>query len=177
MSRQSHDAERRTRAIRIANLAISALVALLWFQVLRPQFLGGPASYTVVDGTSMNPSLRDGDFALTQRAGAYDIGDVIAYRVPAGSRAAGLHVIHRVVGGNGETGYVTRGDNRSRIDPWRPRGDDVMGRVALRIPYVGRAVEFLRTGPMVAWMLGSLAIVAMWKFDRRRRPAFTRTSP
>jgi hypothetical protein len=78
-------------------------------------------------------------------------------------------VVHRIVGGSAATGYVTRGDHRTSIDPWRPRPGDVIGSVALRIPYGGTVLSLLREPPLFAWFVGSIVLVALWSIDRRRR--------
>jgi signal peptidase I len=114
------------------SLAIGALLVVVWFAFFRPAFLGGPASYVLVSGTSMEPTLSTGDLAYVRRASSYEVGDIVAFRVPEG----GL-VIHRIVGGNGQDGYVPQGDNKPAADEWRPTDDDVVGREAFVVPGVG----------------------------------------
>jgi hypothetical protein len=43
-------------------------------------------------------------------------------------------VIHRVIGGDGDTGYQLQGDNNSWVDPWRPTDRDVVGKAWYRMP-------------------------------------------
>ena len=76
------------------------------------------------------------------------------------------------MGGSAATGFVTRGDHRTSVDPWRPRPADVIGSVALRIPYrAARCVSLLREPPLFAWFVGSIVLVGLWNIDRRRRSA------
>ena len=93
----------------------------------------------------MHTVLYDGDVALVRRQSSYRRKDVIVYRVPDGEVGAGTLVIHRVVGGSGTTGYLTRGDNTQGADAWRPRTDDVVGRVRWKIPWAGRLLVFLHS--------------------------------
>jgi signal peptidase len=108
------------------------LAAGLWFGL--PQTLGGRADWVLVSGTSMLPRLHTGDLVLVERRSSYHVGEVVAYRVPQGQVGAGHVVIHRIVGGNGRTGWWMKGDNRTAPDLWYPTNRDVIGAKELRIP-------------------------------------------
>jgi signal peptidase I len=66
-----------------------------------------------VDGTSMQPTLQDGEFVLVNklayRTGAYSRGDIIVFRSPT---TADLDLIKRVVGLPGDQVVVENGDVR-----------------------------------------------------------------
>ena len=145
------------------------MLAVFWWNLYRPQLVGGPAAYAIVSGESMESTLDDGDLVVTREHGSYHVGEVIAYEVPAGFGQSGLRVVHRIVGGSAETGYVTKGDNRATADPWRLRHQDVIGGVALRIPFAGSLVGVLRKPPVFAWFIGSIVLTSIWARDRRRR--------
>ncbi len=113
--------------------ALGGLLAVfLWFGL--PQGLGGRAEWVMVSGTSMLPSFHTGDLVLVEHQSDYHVGEVVAYRVPKGQIGAGQVVIHRIVGGNGSTGWRMRGDNRTAPDLWYPTNHDVVGAKELRIP-------------------------------------------
>lgn len=141
----------------------------VWAVTLRPTSLGGPATYISVSGQSMVPTLRSGDLVILHEQRTYEAGDIVAYRIPAGEPGAGNRVIHRVVGGSGSEGYVTRGDNRTSDDQWRPTDDDVLGKLWLRGPGLGRALPRLRAPLIVATAAALVAIwvVLDWKTPRR----------
>jgi signal peptidase I len=130
-------------------LLLLALVAFVagWFLLFRPSFLGGGATYIMVEGISMEPTLTSGDLAIVHKQGSYSPGDIVAFR------AEGAIVIHRIIRGSAEEGYVVQGDNKEVPDLWRPTGEDILGRMWLRIPAGGHVLMFLRQ-PLV---LGSLA--------------------
>ncbi|MDX6438687.1 MAG: signal peptidase [Gaiellaceae bacterium] len=132
------------------------------------QLLGGPARYVIVSGHSMEPTLRTGDLALVLRQESYRRGDVVAYRVPDGETGAGGVVIHRVVGGSHEEGYVTQGDNRRGRDPWRPRPDDVIGSLAFHVPEVGRVPTLLGSALGLAFLAAVLAFAVVARSGTRR---------
>src|SRR3990170_1536652 len=106
---------------------------LVWFVIFRPIGLGGPASYVMVSGTSMLPTLKTGDLVVAQRQDSYAVGDIVAFRVPRGEPAAGAIVIHRI-SGEAEGGFVVQGDNKRYPDTWEPTADDILGRLWLLIP-------------------------------------------
>ena len=135
---------RSWRLARRVSLALMLVLVAGWFVLLRPTFVGGPASYLIVSGTSMLPTLASGDLVLAVEQRSYAVGDVVVYRVPAGQPAAGSMIIHRIVGGDTRSGYIVRGDNRQGQDPWRPTNRDVVGRMRVDVPAVGRLVVLLR---------------------------------
>ena len=123
---------RHARALAFVAAQLALVAVLLWFAL--PQGLGGRAGWVLVSGTSMLPHLHTGDLVLVERRSSYHVGDVVAYHVPKGQVGAGHVVIHRIVGGNGSTGWTMQGDNRTAPDLWHPTNRDVLGSKALRIP-------------------------------------------
>jgi signal peptidase len=120
------------KALALLAAQLALVGALLWFCL--PQTFGGRAGWVLVSGTSMLPHLHTGDLVLVEHQSNYYLGEVIAYRVPKGQVGAGHVVIHRIVGGNGTTGWTTQGDNRTAPDLWHPTNHDVVGAKELRIP-------------------------------------------
>jgi signal peptidase I len=158
------------RPVRIALAALALAVVAAWVVLLRPQFLGGPAAYVIVSGTSMEPTLVDGDLVLARKESSYAAGDIVAFRVPKGDPGAGAMVIHRVVGGSASAGYRTKGDNRSDRDTWRPTSRDIVGSLWLTIPRAGAAVAFLRSPFVLAGLAGLAAFLFVSAGRRQRRP-------
>lgn len=138
-------------------LFVAAVV--LWAIFLRPQFLGGPAQFILVSGTSMEPQMHTGDLVLVTRSSAYRVGERVAYRIPEGEPAAGRVVIHRIVGGSAAAGFEMRGDNRATNDRWKPKAAEIVGTTLLRIPAGGRAARAVLT-PIGLGVLAGLAVFA-----------------
>jgi signal peptidase I len=135
-----------------AGAALAAVTALAL--VALPTQLGGATSYALVDGSSMQPSLRRGDLVVLRQRSRYAVGDVVAYR----SRMLHRLVLHRVVAiRHGR--YVFKGDHNGFLDPERPARAQLVGAQALRIPFVGRLAEGLRL-PLVAALVAGLAVVS-----------------
>lgn len=159
----------RIKRIGFALLLFGAVV--LWFVLLRPGFLGGPASYVIVAGASMEPTLHGGDLAVMRQQEDYCPGDVIVFR------AEGSMVIHRIVGGTREEGYVVQGDNKESPDPWRPTANDILGRMWFRVPRGGLYVLSLRQPIVLGAVAGLLGMLIVLSGDegsqRARRPSST----
>lgn len=156
------------RVWRVVSLVVTLSLAVGWFLVLRPQPLGGPAGYVLVAGTSMLPTLRSGDLVIVHRRADYRVGDVVAYRVPAGNAGAGSQVIHRIVGGSARAGFVFQGDNRTAPDIWRPRPRDMVGALMLRVPHGTLALQILRSPLLLGCLGGAFALVFVLTGQARR---------
>jgi signal peptidase I len=133
------------RTNKVAAIALAVLVCLFWAQYLRPQAFGGSAAYVLVSGKSMLPRYHTGDLVLVEKQPSYHVGELIAYRVPKGDAMAGAQVIHRIIGGNAQKGFIVQGDNRTAPDVWRPKPGDIVGAKALRIPNAVLILQFLRS--------------------------------
>lgn len=152
----------------VASWAVLLVLVAAWAMFLRPQFLGGGAAFVGVQGVSMTPTMPDGAMALAQRESTYWAGDVIAYRIPVGQPGAGNRIVHRIVGGDGATGFVTRGDHNTWDDVWRPRTDDVVGRIVGLVPGVAGAFAALGRPPVFAAVAGLLTFLpVVWPRKRR----------
>lgn len=153
----------------VATVAFAGVLAG-WTVFLRPQYLGGSAGYVMVSGTSMQPRLHTGDVVLVTRRSSYRVGDVVAYRVPAGEPASGRVVIHRIRGGSASTGYVMRGDNRTSNDLWRPRPKDIVGEQRFVVPGAGRAAATVLSPLGLGVMCGIATVVLLLPARRLPRP-------
>ncbi len=142
-----------------AGLVVLAVAVAVW---LWPARLGGATTLVVVAGHSMEPTHRFGDLAVARKGQPARVGDVIVYRVPAGEPGAGGTVIHRVVGGDGAGGYVTRGDNSSHDDIWRPTDREVVGRVEHVIPSGGTVLMRLVSPLGIASVATAVLLWAIW---------------
>lgn len=158
-----HPRHHRPHRSRLAVLAWFVLVGALvgWWVALAPTAIGGPASYVVVLGDSMQPLLADGDLAIAQRRPSYGAGDLVVFAVDRGQ------VIHRIVGGSPEQGWTTQGDNNWWLDPWDVHDEDIVGQYAWRVPGAGSGLLHLLRYPLVFGLLAG-ACVALTYLPHRR---------
>ena len=141
------------RRLAFLSVVLAAVAFAGWFVVLRPHSLGGPATYVMVSGRSMKPALHGGDLVVIRKQDTYASGDVVAFRVGKGI------VIHRIVGGSAEGGFVTQGDNMTAPDPWKPTGEEILGEMWVHVPGAGRLLGYLRAPLPLATLAGWLTLV------------------
>jgi signal peptidase len=72
---------------------------------------------------------------------------------------AGAEVIHRIIGGNAQRGFIVQGDNRTAPDVWRPKSGDIVGAKALRIPNAVLILQFLRSPILLALLAACFVFV------------------
>lgn len=155
---------------RMLAAAVVAVLVLIWFFTLRPGVLGGPAGYVIVDGTSMEPTYYNGDLVITRKSAQYRPGETIAYwpTTPQVERAS--LTIHRIIEANERGEFLTIGDNRSEIDQWVARPENVLGKAWLHIPYAGRLILKIREPRNFIVLVAVFAAVTLMRtaVDRRR---------
>lgn len=164
----------KLRCLLLALVTAALLVA--WFLILRPDSLGGPATYVMVDGHSMEPALGSGDLAVVRQQDDYRPGDVVAFRVPEGEPGEGGMVIHRIAGETPE-GFVTQGDNREAPDSWRPTADDIVGRVWFSVPRGGHFVYLLRQPLALGAVVGGVGTLLVLSGGSGKPPRPSGMSP
>jgi len=161
------------RLIHPGNLVLLAAVVLLaaWFVLLRPAFLGGPATYVRVTGDSMEPTLHAGDLAVARVQSTYGKGDIVAFRPPMHTGGRSAAVIHRIVGGSAEEGFVMQGDNNEGKDPWRISEGDILGEMWFRVPGGGRLLGILQSPLVLAALASGVAVfLVLSGGEEKKRP-------
>jgi len=141
---------------------LTALATLIlaagWLLFLRPTILGGPATYLLVSGQSMEPTIHAGSLVVLVRGSTYRRGEVVAYRIPDGDPASGMNVIHRITGGGGDAGFILRGDNANATDLWHPRAADILGTPVLVVPGAMPVLLFVRSPILIASLAAALSV-------------------
>jgi len=130
----------RRRAFDAASIVV--LIAA-WWSFLAPAVLGGPASFVIVQGRSMEPAYSEGDLVVARAASEYRIDDVVIFRAADGQR----YIIHRIVGGDAVGGWTTRGDGNVRADRWSVADDAIIGREWLVLPRIATAIASVQRAP------------------------------
>lgn len=133
---------RTARYLGIAVLA--AIVGLNIWQMAARALLGqelpglfGYSSLVVMSG-SMEPAISAGDLLIIRREATYQEGEVVSFS------DNGSYITHRLVGQT-DGGFITQGDSNNVPDPDLIHAEQILGRVVLVIPGLGRALLFLRT--------------------------------
>lgn len=160
---------RRRIALAGKTAATAAIAVVVWLFVW-PSVLGGSMTYTVVAGPSMEPQYYTGDFVAARAQDDYRVGDIVVFTTDNGK------VIHRIIGGDGTSGYAMQGDNNPEIDRWTPTNEEVLGKAVLYVPDAGNWVLLLRevliTPPFPYLLAAFVFLVIVLGDDKkeRRRP-------
>lgn len=118
----------------------------------RPPLFG---AYVIIS-PSMEPNIHVRDAIITMRKEQEKIkkGDIITY-ISKDPSHYGIRITHRVVGifenDNNSVSYRTKGDNNNVEDSKLVNHSDVLGKVMLRIPYIGYIQELIST--VYGWIL------------------------
>jgi signal peptidase I len=137
------------------------VLVLLGLFMVWPTTLGGKTGFTLVSGSSMEPTFHTGDLVITRQESRYRTGDVIVYRIATGPQE-GLRVIHRVSDVQADGTMTTHGDNNQSVDSWIVAPQDVSGRQWIMIPNGQRIIGLFR--PLGA----CVAVLAVLSFFRRK---------
>lgn len=96
----------------------------------------------VVSTGSMEPTIKAGSVVLSSlEIEEINRGDIIVFTSPENEE---ITIVHRVMDiENNE--YFTKGDNNENDDDWTVFKDNIKGKVFLTIPYLGYAIEWMKT--------------------------------
>ena len=144
----------------LALVAAAGVVVCAWL-VARPSQLGGPVTYAIVSGSSMEPHLHRGDLVVVRPKSRYQVGDVIAYRSDRGAV-----ILHRIIGRFGPR-FVLQGDANNWTDSYEPTGRNIIGRLEHRFPTVGLALDWLRSPVPFSLAVGVVSFLVGARYTRR----------
>lgn len=97
----------------------------------------------VVLTNSMSPAINPGDVIFTVNAdyNKPEIGKVVVYQGKRFDDSPVAPFAHRIIGGNEQSGWELKGDNNPAADIQKPRNEDIMGVVVMRIPHLGKFLQ------------------------------------
>jgi signal peptidase I len=150
---------------RLINWGAFVIVLVAVWAMAGPTALGGPASYVIVDGRSMEPTYSHGDLVIARQLATYEVGDIIVYDAPVDAQ---FNVIHRIVEPT-DGGFITQGDNRDTRDGWIAPHDTIYGASWLMIPKGGHIVAFIRQPAVVIGLLMGLLSFEILKHAEKRQ--------
>ena len=139
---------------------IILLIAAAAFTFLAPRF---DWSVDTVFSGSMEPELKVGGVVVTRPVEAEDIkaGDIITFYPPTSGQLTSHRVI--AVADGSPVRFQTKGDANENADPFLVPAESVAGKVGLHLPYIGYAIQFIKTplGILLTLCLPGLVIIAM----------------
>ena len=121
------------------------LVCVGFFAFNRDGNLLGFTIYTA-NGTSMTPTIENGDILLVRKDRDYNENDIIIY-----TNDEGFSVCHRIIQKKSAS-FVTRGDSNNFTDGFEPTVDDINGKMVFNVINISTLNRYKY------WMIG-LAII------------------
>ena len=160
----------------LSNIFLVAALAGIWL-AFAPTKIGGNASYVIINGNSMEPDFHRGDLVIIRSATTYNIGDIVTYwddTLPA-------YVIHRIIDVKQER-FVLQGDNNSWIDNTRPSTEDILGKLWVHIPRLGKFLEWMRAPlqfALIVALFGGILLTSKKNNSggARKKPATASSTP
>jgi len=147
---------KRRSLTRVFAGALGLLLLAAGWLFFGPTQVGGTTSYAVIVGTSMEPMLHRGDLAVIREESTYRVGDVVLYEAPE----LGSNVLHRIVRvQNGR--FVLKGDNNDFLDSEEPTEAQIVGKLWLSAPQVGRVTDWLHKPSHAALLVGLATLLAL----------------
>ena len=116
----------------------------------------------------MQPKFSLGDLVVTHKQNYYQTGDAVAYKHPT----IGF-VFHRIVALDEERNFILKGDHNDWDDSYHPSQDEIIGKLWLHIPKLGKTLEALRS-PFAFAMLSLVFVLLFFIFlhppkDKKKR--------
>jgi signal peptidase len=92
---------------------------------------------------SMQPTINPGDIVITAPVTRVEpkIDDVAAYQARRFDGAPVGVFTHRIMSGDGQSGWVLKGDNNPSPDIQKPKNNDILGVVIFVIPWLGNLLS------------------------------------
>ena len=147
---------KRRSLTRVLAGALGLLLLAAGWLFLGPTQLGGSTSYAVIVGTSMEPMLHRGDLAVIREESTYRAGDVVLYE----AAELGSNVLHRIVRVQ-DGRFVLKGDNNDFLDSEQPTEEQIVGKLWLSAPQVGRVTGWLNEPSHAALLVGLATLLAL----------------
>ena len=139
---------------------VLVLMAALWV-ILAPTKFGGQASYVIVAGASMEPTLKRGDLVVVREEQTYEVGQIATYRHPTIGP-----IIHRIIDRQGDI-YTFKGDNNEWIDSYQPTSSEIIGNAWFELPGAANWLLKLRMPAGLALLSLSIAVMLMTTFTKK----------
>ncbi len=125
------------------------LIVVIFVLITSKTHIVGIRSYVVLTG-SMEPAIPAGSMIAVQKQSTYNTGDIITFT------SSSVEVTHRIIStkkSNNIATYQTKGDANQTSDQSLVYRDTISGKVIFYVPYMGKAVVFLKTLPGLVFFI------------------------
>ncbi len=136
-----------------------------------PSFIGWKPF--IVLSSSMQSEINEGDLVIVLEVPQEEIkeNDIVAYNI---ENVVITHRITEVITENGETRYVTKGDNNEQIDSGYITYDQVEGKYQMKVEGLGDIAIFLQTplGMVVSLSVPIMLLLLIQLIENRRNKVY-----
>lgn len=104
---------------KVFNIVLLIVILLTLSAAVGSAILKKPMLLTVIRSNSMAPVWERGDMVVIENVGkksTIEIGDIVFFTTDKGSLSTKGWIAHRVIEGNDEKGYITKGDANKQSD-------------------------------------------------------------
>lgn len=146
------------------DIALALIISSTLLLSLR-LFLGVKHPLLVVSSGSMMPTLNIGDLIVVQGAEPpqISIGDIVVFRSPRNPAELIVHRVVKISSGQGGYKITTVGDavggSADQFSPWD--GSLLVGRVVMRVPFIGNLYLFLHPGGTNRSVFTAIVVIAI----------------
>ena len=143
------------------------LISLLLLLLVISQLCGLITLRNVATG-SMAPSIPQNsiEVSVPVRFDHPKIGSVVIYELKASAHKSIGPVSHRIIAGNGKTGWILKGDANKFPDSQHPTTKQLLGIVVISFPTAGK---FLTLRNLIYLVIGIVLLWFLSDFIKRRR--------
>jgi len=137
--KQTYQYLKKKSIIKNIIILIIILIIALSFKEILSLILHTSVPIAVVESGSMIPTLEKGDliFSIGVTPSSLKVGDIILFKSPQNPNIIIVHRIIKIYPNGNNILIQTKGDNNPVPDPWIINGDQVLGKVIFKIPYLG----------------------------------------
>jgi hypothetical protein len=158
------------RAFRGTSIGLLGTISVLMVVLVIAQLTGVLVLRNVATG-SMRPGIRPGDIEVTVSPSFFHVhkGQIAIYQAKSPSGQIIGPVGHRIVGGDGRSGWIMKGDANPHADTQHPTTSQLQGIVVAVLPRVGKYLN------LKVAVYGLLGLVILWfgaDIKKRRRRSY-----
>jgi len=175
---------------KLIDIILYIIVAIVLTAAITSALWDKPMMLSSVRSNSMYPLFERSDMILIKSISDNDsvnIGDIIVFKVEKGSLSSKGWIVHRIIEGNEETGYITKGDANNDTDQasggtgpiqreWIASKVMTIGDKPIKIPLIGYLplwMEKFQTNPyampIIAVILAAIVGIGELNNDKKRR--------
>ncbi|MDD4833215.1 MAG: signal peptidase I [Lutispora sp.] len=175
---------------KLIDIILYTIVAIVLTAAITSALWDKPMIFSSVRSNSMYPSFQRSDMILIKSISDKDtvnIGDIVVFKVEEGGLSSKGWIVHRIIEGNEEIGYITKGDANDYTDQasggtgpikreWIVSKVLTIGNKPLKIPLIGYLTLWMEklqanpyTMPVIAVILAAIVGISELINGKKKR--------